>query len=365
MSTLDATDATDRLVFEAVLGLPDDWDELATTGGGAFTRAWIELARGRVPGDLHTFVVRSGDDTLVALVGGVMAEQSHHVRFDPVRVLSGGSAADGVAEDGPHPWRDIDPGDLLSSAVVMFPNYETVPIGPAHDDPAALDCLLAGIEGWAATQGARSVAHLFVRGDHEPYLDALRRRDHAVVAMAERGDLDVAWDDFDGYVARLPGKRRFAVRRERRELAERGVTLRATALPDDPREHLALRAQLMAKYGVVVDPETERRSIHVLRNAFGPGDVTVIEARACDGALLSFALIARAGASWTVLMSGTDYTHPSAGFTYFAVMFYLPAELAPGAGIERIVFGLGSLEAKRLRGCALTGLFAAGKQLPG
>jgi hypothetical protein len=40
-------------------------------------------------------------------------------------------------------------------------------------------------------------------------------------------------------------------------------------------------------------------------------------------------------------------------------MFYLPAMLAPARGVTQIDYGLGSWEAKRLRGCELTPLYAS------
>jgi uncharacterized protein len=344
--------------FEVHDDLLPGWDDLAAGTGGSFRERWVRLAQNRVPSPLRSFVLTDGAGPHLAMIGGVMPEPTGHVRFDPHRVLSGGSAAEGVADRGPHPWRDLPAAAAFPCLLMMFPGYETAPLGPGAHDRDAAAAFLAGLREWAAAHGVRGIAFLFVRDDHPGFLAALADAGYDVTHMACRGDLDVTWADLDGYVARLPRKRRFFVRRELRELAARGVRVRDRALAEDEPDLVGLRLQLMAKYGLPGDAAREAATLATLRGRFPPGDVVVVEA-VRDGRPLAFALFVRDGDSWTSLMSGADYTADE-GFTYFAVMFYRPAELAPRHGITRIVYGLGTLEAKRLRGCTMTDLWAAG-----
>lgn len=339
--------------------IPDSWDDWIGSAPVTLRRRWISLAESRIPGGARTFGLSGPDGDQVALVGGVLEAPTGHVRFDPHRVLSGGSVADGVVADGPHPWRGLAAEDLFPSCVLMGTNYESAPVGPGSRDPRVLRAYLAALLDWCRDQGMRSVAALFLRPDRPEFLDVLRSAGFAVVPMVDRSDMDVTWDDLDGYIAGLRRNQRFAVRRELREMAARGVEIGERPIGDEEPELLPLRAQLVAKYGGVPDDKREADSFRHLREHFGPQNVWIVEARK-RGALLSFAMLVRDGDQWTVLMSGTDYRHPDASFTYFATVFYRPAELAPAQGITTIAYGLGTVQAKRLRGCTVSTLSAAG-----
>lgn len=345
--------------FSVRTGVADDWD--AHLGAGApatLSRRWITLAEGRIPGGARTLELSGDAGPSVSLVGGPVDGPTGHVRFDPFRVLSGGSADDGVAEDGPHPWKGLVADEVFPCCLLMFPNYETAPAGPDARDPAAVLAYVDALVAWCRENGMRSIAGLFLRPDFPEFLDALRLRGFDVVPMVDRCDMDVTWQDFDGYVAGLPRKRRFAVRRELRDIALRGVEISERGVREEEPELVRLRAQIVTKYGGAPDAEREAGSLRHLREHFGPENVTVVEARQ-NGALLSFSILVRDGAQWTILMSGTDYDHPDASFTYFATMFYRPAELAPRLGITSMAYGLGTLQAKKLRGCTVNTLSAA------
>ncbi|MER6346512.1 GNAT family N-acetyltransferase [Streptomyces sp. NPDC001595] len=339
--------------------VPEGWDDWIGRAPVTLRRRWISLAEARIPGGARTFRLSGPDGDQVALVGGVIEAPTGHVRFDPQRVLSGGSVADGVVADGPHPWQGLSADELFPSCVLMGTNYESAPTGPGARDPRVLRTYLEGLLDWCREQGMRSVAALFLRPDYPEFLDVLRSAGFAVVPMVDRCDMDVTWDDLDGYIAGLRRNRRFAVRRELREIAARGIEISERPIGDDEPELVRLRAQLVTKYGGVPDGEREAASFRHLRDHFGPENVWVVEARQ-RGALLSFTMLVRDGDQWTALMSGTDYDHPDATFTYFATMFYRPAELAPEQGITTIAYGLGTVEAKRVRGCTVSTLSAAG-----
>jgi hypothetical protein len=342
--------------------VPEDWDPRIGEVPPTLRRRWITLAQARIPGGVRTFSLTGRDGLGVALVGGVMDEPTGHVRFDPFRVLSGRSAEDGVVPDGPHPWRDLATVDVFPCCLLMFPNYETAPVGPGARDPAMVESFVAELVAWCRTADIRGIALLFLRPDYPEFLAALRGNGFDLVAMVERCDMAITWSDFDGYLATLPRKRRFVVRRELRDIAARGVEIGERPLGDDEPELLNLRAQIVTKYGGTPDLDREAESLRHLREHFGAANVMVVEARQ-DGHLLCFSLVVRDGDQWTVPMSGTDYTREAASFTYFATMFYRPVELAPRLGIRSIAYGLGTVDAKRLRGCTVSTLFAAARRV--
>ncbi|MBL7253388.1 GNAT family N-acetyltransferase [Paractinoplanes lichenicola] len=339
--------------------IPESWDGWIGSAPVTLRRRWISLADSRIPGGARTFALPGPGGDQVALVGGVMEGPTGHVRFDPQRVLSGGSVADGVVADGPHPWQGRPAEQLFPACVLMGTNYESAPVGPGARDPRVLRAYLEAQLDWCRDQGVRSVSALFLRPDYPEFLDVLREAGFTVVPMVDRSDMDVTWDDLDGYIAGLRRNQRFAVRRELREIAARGIEIRERPIEAEEPDLLPLRAQLVTKYGGVPDARREADSFRHLRDHFGPENVWIVEARK-RGALLSFAMLVRDGDQWTVLMSGTDYTHPDASFTYFATVFYRPAELAPAQGITTIAYGLGTVQAKKLRGCTVSMLSAAG-----
>ncbi|OEJ24557.1 hypothetical protein AR457_08460 [Streptomyces agglomeratus] len=353
-----AAETGQTTTFDVRPGVAEDWDRHLGSAPATLSRRWITLAEGRIPGGARTLALSGENGLSVALVGGPVEAPTGHVRFDPFRVLSGGSVDEGVVENGPHPWQGLDPEDVFPCCLLMFPNYETAPVGPDAHDPVAVRAYVDALVTWCRDNGMRSIAGLFLRPDYPEFLAALGDAGFAVVPMVERCDMDVTWQDFDGYLAGLPRKRRFAVRRELRDIAARGVVISERTVREEEPELVRLRAQIVTKYGGVPDAEREAGSLRHLREHFGAENVVVVEARQ-DGHLLSFSILIRDGAQWTVLMSATDYERPDASFTYFATMFYRPAELAPQQGITSMAYGLGTLQAKKLRGCTVNSLSAA------
>jgi uncharacterized protein len=343
-------------------GLPPDWDELAAGAPPSVSRRWVNLAADRFPAGYRTFELRAGGATLAALGGTVLARPHASPRVDPYRILAGHSAGLGLIPAGPHPWRGLGAADVMPCALLMYPNYDLFPVGPAARDPAALDCLVRHLCAWAGREGLASLAFLYLTPRGGALMDALRRAGAQVVPLAHACSLDVTWRDFDGYLATLPQKRRAAVRSELRRLAAQEVTVGAEELGAVAPDLLRLRGQLVVKYGGTPSAERDGRLLDYVRASFTPAEICVVTARR-RGLLLGFFLLVQDGDCWTALLTGADYDEPCSRFTYFATGFYTPAALAPARGVRTISYGLGSWEAKRLRGCELTALSAAGLRL--
>ncbi len=339
-------------------GLPADWPELTAACPHTVTPRWLALGADRLGDGYQTFILRAGGRPELAVGGTVLAGPLPSPRVDPYRILSGRSAGLGLIPDGPHPWADAAPADVFPAVLFMYPNFDMFPVGRAAHDRALLRDLVGKLLGWARANGIAALAFLFATPDAADLMAALAERGAAALPLAGTCVLDVSWDDFDGYLATLPSKRRVAIRGELNRLAAAHVVLAEERLDDVEPELLRLRAKLVAKYDGRPAPARDRLLLDKIRDLFDGDEILVVTAR-CERRMLGFALLLRDGGRWTALLVGTDYDDPRSRLTYFAVTFYRPAALAPGRGITSIGYGLGSWQAKRLRGCRVVPLLAA------
>lgn len=340
--------------------LPSDWESVTQHAAAPATRRWIQLGHDWLPGRLHTLALRDDDGECLAAIGAAVVEDpGARLRLNAHQVLSGGTAAMGLAAEGPYPWADTEHAEVFPSLLLMYPNYASFPVGPASGDRAVLKEFVARITDWARAQGLRSVSLLFLRASADPFIEELRSAGFDILKLTETCDLRVTWTDLDGYFLSLPSKRRVEARRELRMLEERGIELDARPLAAEEPEILDLRCQLAEKYDGVSDIERERRILNGLREHVAPEDLTVFTASK-DGTMLGFGLMVRDGEEWTAAIAGTNYRREDSEFTYFANLYYQPAALASAHGIRTIGYGPGSWDAKRRRGCELSPLYAAG-----
>jgi predicted N-acyltransferase len=319
---------------------------------------WIRFAPRRLPGEQVTVVLSEDGDARVAIYGAIMTRPSPNDRIDPFSIFSGASAHQGLAVRGPHPWHGLRAEQVYPCLLLMLPHYESFPVGPGAVHPETCDALVQAVLDWAAGQGIRSIAYEYLTPESEPLIAALRRAGWPVTELAGRCDLAVTWPDFDGYLARLSKHRRVEVRRELRALAGRGIGIQVRCLADAEPEMIDLRCQLVAKYGGNPDPEKEEGVLRRIRSIFSPEDVTVIMAER-DGQALGCGVFIQDADTWVPVLTGADYGSPRHRLTYFSTIFYTPAGMAPGLGVKKIPYGLGSWEAKRLRGCDVNALFGA------
>jgi hypothetical protein len=342
--------------------VPARWDELveATPGGhsATATRRWLRLAPKRLPGSAVTFIHEGPGGNLIGIAGSVMEQPSLNSRIDPLSIFSGASAYQGLAVDGPHPWRDLGPGDVFPCLLLMFPHYELFAVGGGAGRDDTCRSLVRAILNWAEGEGMRSLAVEYMT-PHSPALaGALREAGADLVRFADTCDLEVAWRDFDGYLGTLPARRRKEIRRELRTLSERKIEINVRRPGPDEPALIGLRGQLVSKYGSVPDPAKDSAMLRRVLQEFPLEQLTVVEALR-DGRPLGFGLFVQEGSEWIPIMTGADYADPYSRLTYFASLFYKPCALAPELGVRTVRYGLGSWEAKRLRGCRMVPLSGA------
>jgi uncharacterized protein len=341
----------DLIVNDSV---PEYWDGLVDAGPSAHsvtaTSRWLRLAPKRLPGSPVTFVHKGPHGDMIGIAGSVMELPSPNTRIDPLSIFSGGSAYQGLAVNGPHPWRDLDERDVFPCLLIMFPHYELFPVGGGAADDDTCRSFVRAILDWAEREGIKSLAVEYMTPDSSALAGALRDAGAAEVIFADTCHLDVLWRDFDGYLEALPQRRGKEIRRELRILSGRGIELNVRPPRADEPDLIGLRGQLVGKYGSVPDAAKDTAMLRRVLDEFSREQLTVIEALR-DDRPLGFGLFIQEGSEWIPVLTGADYTDPDSRLTYFASLFYTPCALAPELGVKTVHYGLGSWEAKRLRGC--------------
>jgi predicted N-acyltransferase len=242
--------------------------------------------------------------------------------------------------------------------MLMYPNYATFPVGAQAADPSGLRGFVAELVAWARREGIASIAAVYLTPRAEPLLTELARAGFTTRPMGDRCDMAVTWTDFDGYLRGLPKKYRDETKRELNRMDERGLVRSFRPLAPDEPELLDLRCRLIEKYDGGVNRAEQAAIFDMIRRYVAPEDITVFTVSSGDR-LLSFSLFIQDGPEWTVMLIGSAYGEPDAGYGYFSCMFYQPVELAPARGVKLLAYGYGTLDAKRRRGCQLSPYFAA------
>lgn len=340
-------------------GLPVDWDTYAGDGPAAGRGRWVRFGQSWYPAPYLTFALRAGDTCRVAMGGAVLTAPAAVPRRDAYHILTGRTSHLGLFADDDHPWpADLDPGAVHPCLMLWYPNYAGFPVGSGADDPGALVEFLTELQGWARSEGIASIALLYLTSAAAPMLPALDKVGFGVHPMGERCDMAVTWSDFPGYLGSLSKKYRDEVKRELNRMDERGLTRAVRRLERDEPELLDLRCRLIKKYDGAVDRAAQAAIFDMIREFVAPEDITVFTVSSGDR-VLSFSLFIQDGGEWTVMLIGSDYDSPDAGYGYFSCMFYQPAELAPARGVNLLAYGYGTLDAKRRRGCQLSRYHAA------
>jgi hypothetical protein len=347
------------LSLQEYRGLPADWEDLVAGCPVSATRRWINLNLGRLGDGYRTFALHDGSRPVVAVGGTILDQPLASPRVDPYHILSGRSAELGLIPDGPHPWRGLRADEVLPTALFMYPNYEMFPVGQGAESPEVLRLFLHELRGWGRRNHLASISFLYLPSWCRPFIDVLKGEGIQIVPLTNLCILPITWQDFPGYLQALPRKRRFVVRAEMRRITEENVILAEESLGGVLADGLLeLRGNVIAKYGGHPSVKADLGMLDRIRTLFTADEIFVSTARH-DGKLLGFMLFLQDGDHWTAFFNGMDYDDPHSRYIYFATAFYHPVGVAPQRGIRNISYGLGSWEAKRLRGCNLVPLAAA------
>jgi hypothetical protein len=211
--------------------------------------------------------------------------------------------------------------------------------------PALLDELEAAARDWGCAVVA--VPHV---PDGDPLAGLLTARGYVGFAGLAQASLDVAWPDFDAYVATLPKRRRNKVRRERREFAAAGMVVREDSVGSRGPELAELHADQLRRYGHDIGVEFLNGLIARIERYLAPWCRLLVAER--GGALEAFALCYAYGRELHVKMAGFS-ADAQKHFGYFAMTYYEVIEYAIRRGLRTVVFGPLTYRAKVVRGCRL------------
>lgn len=170
------------------------------------------------------------------------------------------------------------------------------------------------------------------------------------VTVREKAVLPLAWDDFAGYLAALPRKRRWQVRQERRAFTDSPISVREEPLSSVAAELAPLLAQTQRRYGETTDPYEAEFYLNMLAMTSGTGLSALVGYLSRKP--VAFSLLHRQGRTWMIRAVGRDYAAPD-HCQYFNLTYYEPIARAVAGGAALLDFGTGSLPAKRFRGCRL------------
>ncbi|MFV2013572.1 MULTISPECIES: peptidogalycan biosysnthesis protein [unclassified Micromonospora] len=163
--------------------------------------------------------------------------------------------------------------------------------------------------------------------------------------------LDTRVASFDGYLARLPSKRRLSVLRERAQARGCGLRFAIEPVGPDTAGALAgLMAQVETKYGRQVTVGGLRRYLDATF-ASDP-HARLFTCRNSHGRLVTAAMAFEWRRALYVRATATDYgALPEGSFAHFSVLYYEPVEYCVRRGLDTVYYGMEALQAKLLRGC--------------
>ncbi|MFF5675064.1 GNAT family N-acetyltransferase [Streptomyces hygroscopicus] len=225
------------------------------------------------------------------------------------------------------------------------------------------DELLDSVERAAVRADSHSITLLYVEESDEELRGALTGRGFLEFPTDPCALLTLTTPTFDGYRQQLPRSRRGSIARERRKIAEAGVTIDVVPIDESVIDELApLQEQHHGKYGVHLSAE-KSAEIHRLLMRYFESDLRVVTARSADGALRGFTTFTPRGGTLHMRQAGFDYEWKKSIPLYFETVFYTPVQYALDHGIRHLDYSIASEDVKLSRGCELVGRYGYVKLL--
>ncbi len=238
----------------------------------------------------------------------------------------------------------------LPHLAVCYPGFDSFVAASGGPTPALAATLVDAVLSWAAEHGMKAVSFPYVRTDTE-LPEVLAERGFLAVPLTFRCRLTLG-GTFDEYLASLGSKHRYGVVRDRRRLAQAGIQTKRCAFDDVLPDLLALRCDLVERYGQKADKDAEAENLRQLFTCFG-ADGTRVYCSFLDGEVVGFSLLLVWGDSWYGYFTGT-YATPRTRGAYFDHLFYAPIADASADGVRILDMGIGAWQGKSLRGFGLT-----------
>ena len=246
---------------------------------------------------------------------------------------------------------EAPPGECwLPHIAVLYPGFDSFVAASGGSTPALTATLVDAVLSWAREHEMKAVSFPYVTSD-AGLSKVLAERGFRSIPLTFRSRVTVN-ASFDGYLASLSTNGRSQVNRERRRLAAAGVRTMRCAFDEVCQDVVALRCDLVERYGQKAEKDREEATLRALVSCFGTDQVRLY-CSFLDGRLVGFSLGLVWGDTWLFLYTGT-YQRPQTSAVYFDHFVYAPIAGAISEGARVVDMGIGAWEGKRRRGCELT-----------
>lgn len=337
--------------YDRVADLPG-WDALLGVDDCYLSAPWLDIVESTAGVPMRYLLARRGGRPVAGLATALLDTSAPWLLGRPDTLLE--HCADEGMPGAAGLLADLPAADVLMPSLVCGGRHlgRTRIVGTAEATGADLVDLLDEAERIARAHAARSVGFLYVDERDESLRGLLERRGYRRHESARYCWLSLRGGGFDGYVNTLSAHRRRRVLAERRRVVAAGVDVQVEPFTSSMIARLAgLETMLFTKYGMREwKPERSAELLGRVHEVFG--DRAVVSVARAAGEIRGFGLLLRFGDQWFAHRTGFDYEFQRKLPLYYEVLYYRPAEVAEDHGVRAIHYGIGSTEAKVLRGCA-------------
>ncbi|MBM7774413.1 hypothetical protein JOD54_004617 [Actinokineospora baliensis] len=226
-------------------------------------------------------------------------------------------------------------------------------LSPA-DRRAAAGLLLSEVRDRAAASGGAGVV-LYLPDHTVDLVSPLVGADDRLFVVDADAVIAVPPGGIDEHLDSLPARQR-QFRREMRRFERSGCSVRVSRLGDCYTELGGLSAQLLGKYGRVVDPVAE---VHRFgRQAAETSGISTVFSAHLESTMVGFGHFIRWGDTFYARSAGFDYSVAREASLYFNLLYYQAIQYASEHGIRWINYGCDAFDAKTARGARLRPLWA-------
>lgn len=246
---------------------------------------------------------------------------------------------------------------LYPAVVAVLDGVHLPVLGLTATDTDAIATLIESLLLASDQLGAKTISAPFMHREQDAAAAArILTPGRGPFVSAGISVLDSDWTGIDEYVASLATNRRRKVRRELRLFADSGSRVSVSEGTDAlGEEAAALQAELQSRHGTTSTVGTLLGGYELLRQTVSANVVTF--SSHLKDRLTGITVCIRDGDTLYVRAVGAPERDDN--FTYFNVGFYAPIDWGCANGIARYVFGTGTYEAKRGRGCRVERTYGA------
>jgi hypothetical protein len=321
------------------------------SASGSLDGRWLRVMGDRPPGQLVCFTLcDAAGEEAACTTGYVITDPQCYDAFNWHRLLW---SRDGVFAEQPESTVTLAPPvqRCFPMLALVQPGYDFGVHTVEGADKQCVEELLRAIHQWAGANRLVCVAALYAQGELRGPLTRLgwlefRGADRAVAPLTGR-------TSFQDFRAALSRNARKQIGADQRVLSSNSVAVTAASVSQHVPVVLALRSELVEKYGSYVDQSEDCERLARLLDTYGDDGLRLFLARTQPASLpLGFALFVVTGQhAWSAFWVGSCRRDPRSDRVYFGCLFYAAIASALDSGVTLIDYGLGAEDAKLRRGC--------------